>query len=48
MPTCEHPKCGKRLIPVPQPDGTLSTRHPTPQCDPDDPNWPDPNPEPAE
>lgn len=34
MTTCANPKCGKRLIPVPLPDGTLSTLHPTPQCDP--------------
>lgn len=35
MEMCAHRKCGKRLIPVRLPDGTLSDRHPTPQCDPD-------------
>lgn len=47
MTTCANPKCGKRLDPVRRPDGTWSERHPTPQCDPDSPNWPDLSPAPA-
>lgn len=47
MDMCENPECGKRLMPIRRLDGSMSTRHPTPKCDPDSPDWPDLTPEPV-